>query len=158
MDKPVMRQNEKVAATHIADFHPKITRSRYGALSAPHLSPPRVKRSVYPSYNILVPSIHSSTLLPAPAESMDEFHSSYVAVDSQYLERDYYGAEHAEQDDVGGRLPNGHFNAALEILLQVLFPLIGNQSRPPGEIGGHLRGDKVWCSGDRFGVHKAEGN
>lgn len=76
-------------------------------------------------------------------------------MDKQYLERDYYGAE---DDDIGGQLPNGHFNVALETLLQELFPLVGDQSRSPGEIGGHVRGDDVWCSGDIYGVHKAEEN
>lgn len=76
-------------------------------------------------------------------------------MDKQYLERDYYGAE---DDDIGGQLPNGHFNVALETLLQELFPLVGDKSRLPGEIGGHVRGDDVWCSGDRYGVHNAEGN
>lgn len=100
----------------------------------------------------------SSTLgspIPSPGSRRLQGRIPFVvAVDRQYLERDYYDAE---DDDIGGQLPNGHFNVALETLLQELFPLVGDQSRSPGEIGRHVGGGDVWCSGDRFGVHKDEG-
>ena len=107
----------------------------------------------------MTPSSLLSTLdypLPSPGSRRERGQIPFVvAVDKQYLERDYYGAE---DDDIGGQLPDGHFNVALETLLQELFPLVGDQSRSPGEIGGHVRGDDVWCSGDIFGVQKAYGN
>ncbi len=76
-----------------------------------------------------------------------------VAIDEQLKE--VQGGE--EGDDIEDKLPTGHFNVAVETLLEELFPLVGDQSVTPWEIGGLVRGEDIWCSANRFGVHKAEG-
>ncbi|KAH6614445.1 hypothetical protein B0J18DRAFT_300952 [Chaetomium sp. MPI-SDFR-AT-0129] len=61
----------------------------------------------------------------------------------------------ADEDEVEGAEWRGFFNAAVETLLEGLFPIVANDSLSPYEIGGHASGEDIWCDHTRYGVHQA---
>lgn len=50
---------------------------------------------------------------------------------------------------------SGHFNVAVESLVDELFPVIGIAATDPRTLSQGLQGDDIWCSAGRFGIHRA---
>ncbi|KAI0407550.1 hypothetical protein F4802DRAFT_515216 [Xylaria palmicola] len=61
----------------------------------------------------------------------------------------------AIESGVAGAGWRGHFNVAVEALLDSFFSTVANDSRTPFELGGHVAGEDIYCDHTRWGVHKA---
>ncbi|KAI1421179.1 hypothetical protein F5Y12DRAFT_790241 [Xylaria sp. FL1777] len=115
--------------------------------------PPGLDHSL--SLYITPASLDSILYSPLPASAKRKWRKNIpfvVAVSSQAAEEP--NATDIE-DDVAGAGWRGHFNVAVESLLDSFFSTVAGDSRTPFELGGHVSGEDIYCDHTRWGLHKA---
>ncbi|KAJ5808820.1 hypothetical protein N7474_010089 [Penicillium riverlandense] len=59
-----------------------------------------------------------------------------------------------EEEDIAGQDFKGYFNVAVESLLEEFFPIVALEMSDLHKVAVRLRGEDIWCSNYRGGVHR----